>query len=553
MNLSTPSCLVLVLAAAGWLGAAPVDSRVTSVTVHADRAMVTRTAHVALAAGLAEVEFADLPEGLDEHSLQLAGRGEAAATILDVSARRVFREHAPDPRVREWEATVAALEQQTAAAEGRGELIEGEANTLAQIQHALLAPPAKDVPRPAMDQLVAAMNFLRAERERLQTAHATLATEQQALAAQLAAARQQLAALNHQGGRSTTTVTARLTAASPGALTLELAYAVRNARWTPGYDARVSGDGRAVELAYFGLVAQSTGEDWSEAALTLSTARPALGGAAPELKPWELEVALPKPVLPASAALKNQPVSLSAFEVRGEARRERSPGEAAEARPNQQDAALAQATVEAGATSASFRVEAPVAVPSDGSTRRVPITVLALAAEPEYQATPKRQAAAFLTSKVTNTSEFPLLAGAMNVFLDRTLVATSRLRTVMPGERFTLALGADEAVAVQHRRVQVFTEDTGLTNAGRRVTHEYLLTVHNHRTTPVRVVVTDQLPLARHEKINVRQLAPTAAEVKPTDEGLLRWTLDLAPGEKRAWPVKFSIEHPKELEVRGLE
>lgn len=554
MRLVRSSLLSLVLATAGWLNAAPVASRVSSVTVYADRAVVTRTATVALPAGLAEVEFADLPEGLDERSLQLSGRGAAEATLLDVSARRTFLENAPDPRVRELEETVQALERQTKTLEGRDDLLESEVGTVAQIQAALLAPPAKDVPRPALDQLTAAMNFLREERTRLQVAHEAFEAEKQSLAARLAATRQQLAALNSRGGRSTTTVTARLTAATPGELTLDLAYAVRGARWTPGYDARVGADGRTVELAYFGQVAQSTGEDWSDAALTLSTARPALGGAAPELKPWELEVFLPKPVMPAGAFANREPaVRLEAFEVTGIGKKNGLATAAESDLRRQKDADLAQATVEAGATSASFRVELPVSVPSDGSTRRVPITVVALAAEPEYHATPKRQAAAFLTSKVTNTSEFPLLAGAMNVFLDRTLVATSHLRTVMPGEQFELALGVDEGIAVKHRRVQVFTEDTGLTNAGRRVTHEYLLTVQNHRSAPVRVVVTDQLPLARHEKITVKQLAPTAAQLKPTDEGLLRWTLDLAPGEKRELPVKFAIEHPKELEVRGLE
>ena len=41
---------------------------------------------------------------------------------------------------------------------------------------------------------------------------------------------------------------------------------------------------------------------------------------------------------------------------------------------------------------------------------------------------------------MTNTSDYPLLAGAVNTFLDDTFVAASSLKTVMPGEKRELPL-----------------------------------------------------------------------------------------------------------------
>ena len=216
-------------------------------------------------------------------------------------------------------------------------------------------------------------------------------------------------------------------------------------------------------------------------------------------------------------------------------------------------ATLAAATIEAGATSASFKIATAASVPSDNSPQRVPITAARLAANPEYLTVPKRQQVAYLTSKVVNSSEFPLLAGAMNVFLDGTFVATSSLRTVMSGEKFDLALGADEGISVKHKRVNKFTEDTGLTNSGKRITYEYLITVQNNKRTAERVIVADQVPLSRNEKIVVKQLAPDAKDLKPTDEGTLKWTLDLKPGEKREIPVKFAVEFDNGVNVAGLE
>jgi uncharacterized protein (TIGR02231 family) len=183
----------------------------------------------------------------------------------------------------------------------------------------------------------------------------------------------------------------------------------------------------------------------------------------------------------------------------------------------------------------------------------VPITSAKFAANPEYLTVPKRLATAYLTAKVFNNSEFPLLAGVMNVFLDGTFVATSSLRTVMPGEKFDLALGADEGISVKYKRVNKFTEDTGLTSSGKRVTYEYLITIQNNKRTAEHVIVVDQVPLSRNEKIVVKLLAPDPKDVKPTDEGALKWTLDLKAGEKRELPVKFTVEFDNNVNVAGLE
>ena len=287
--------------------------------------------------------------------------------------------------------------------------------------------------------------------------------------------------------------------------------------------------------------------------LTLSTARPSLGGAAPVLSVWQLDVYNPillreqaersrrdemrvgKAAAPAAVNMQTLTSNVAGFEAEGK------------------DADFAMATIEAGATSAAFKIAVSSSIPSDNSPQKVPVTSASLKAVPEYLTVPKRQTAAFLTSKVVNSSEFPLLAGAMNVFLDGTFVATSALRTVMAGEKFDLALGVDDGISIKHKRVNKFTEDTGLTNSGKRITYEYLITIQNNKRTTERVIVADQLPISRNEKVVVKLLSPDAKDVKPTDEGTLKWTLDLKPGEKRELTVKFTIEYANDVNVTGLE
>lgn len=549
--------LALFLPLAAAVFAAPVDSKISAVTVYTDRAVVTRTATVNLAGGQAELVFANLPESLLDQSLQVSGRGTAQALILDVSARRTFVDFTPNERLKQLEEQLRALQGDDRKLEDEAGVLAAQRAAIQQFVNGAVTPGGKDVDRPRLEDVRAALAFGQQQQVELARAVRDIEVRRATLAEKVAAVEQQMNELRGAGGRSFKTVTVRVSAAQAGSLDVSLSYTVGGASWSPSYDARVLGAERAVALGYFGVVRQNTGEDWKDVALTLSTARPSLGGAAPALTAWNLDVF--NPILLAQARAQEEraartklamaaPVAASA--ARGVNYQNLTTDAAP---PLEVEAELAGAVIEAGATSASFKIATTASIPSDGTAQKVPIMSTRLAANPEYLTVPKRQATAFLTSKVVNTSEFPLLAGPMNVFLDGTFVATSQLRTVMAGEKFDLALGADEAIAVKHKRVQKFTEDTGLTNSGKRITYEYLLTVQNNKKTAERVLVVDQLPLSRNEKVVVKQLAPDVREVKPTDEGTLKWTLELKPGEKREITVKFTVEHPNDVNVTGLE
>ncbi|MDI1247565.1 MAG: mucoidy inhibitor MuiA family protein [Lacunisphaera sp.] len=536
------------------LGAAPVDSTISAVTVYTDRAVVTRTASVELAAGTTELVFANLPQALNERSLQVSGRGTAQALILDVSARQTFVDFTPNARVKELEDLLKGYGKQVRGLDDRTNLLNAQQASLDRMETAFFTAPTKDVPRPDLAQFTNSLNYLTEQKGKLATERAALDEQREELQNKINTAQQQLNELRGAGGKAFKTVTVRVSAPAAGSLDVALAYTVPGASWAPSYDARVLSTERAVALGYFGIVRQNTGEDWKNVMLTLSTARPGLGGAAPALGVWNLDVFNPI-ALRQKAEMEGRQNMMAKSVREMSAPAAMATGGLADmaAAPEEKDAEMASATIEAGATSASFKIAVASSIPSDNSPQKVPVTSAKFTATPEYNTTPKRLATAYLTTKVYNNSEFPLLAGAMNVFLDGTFVATSSLRTVMPGEKFDLALGADEGISVKHKRVTRFAEDTGLTNSGRRITYEYLITIQNNKKTAERVIVADQVPLSKNEKIVVKLLSPDAKDVKPTDEGLLKWSLDLKPGEKRELTVKFAVEFDKEVNVTGLE
>lgn len=546
----------------------PLSSHINSATVYRDRAVVTRSAHVELAAGETQLTFDKLPAALVEQSLQVSGRGTASATILDVSARTTFVEATPDARVKALEDEIKAIDKKERTLKDRAALLEQQRALVARIETSVTTPPGKEstaTTRPTFDEWQKLIAFADENRSKLTAEQQSLDTQHEELDARKSALEEQLNQLRGQAGgdRSFKTVVVRVSAAKAGSLDLSLAYTVPGASWTPSYDARLRAEERAVELTYFGIVRQNTGEDWKAIALTLSTASPSLGGGAPELNPWIVDVAQPLILgLPSASEYKAKRVRAEHQSFNMAASAPASIAAKGMLADEETDAALATAEIDNSATSASFKIAAAATILSDNTPQKVGITSAKLAAKLQYQSTPRAQETAFLSAYVINSTDFPFLAGSMNTFLDETFIAASSLKTVMAGEKFELALGAVEGIAIKRKLVNRFAEDTGLTSKGRRVTYEFLTTVTNNKKTSERVVFKDLLPISRNEKIVVKLLGPDPKDVgtkdKPKevsleDDGKMVWRIDMKPGEKREIQFKFSVEHPADVTVTGLE
>jgi uncharacterized protein (TIGR02231 family) len=542
----SPALLLVCITAA--LRSAPVDSRITAVTVYGDRAVVTRTTSLDITtSGPLEMVFENLPTSIVDQSLQVSGRGTAQATILDVTAREAYLTATSDVRIKSLQDERRDLQQQQHVLADRSAVIDQQRNFLAT----LIKPPAEDAPRQSVEDWTKLLTFYSEQFDKLHAEQQSLGAQHDDLDTKVNAIEKQIADLSGTNGHSVKHITVRLTAASPGHLELALSYTLPQASWSPSYDAHVLSTDRTVQLGYFGVVHQRTGEDWTNVELTLCTARPSLGGAPPQLSPWMVDVlqAQEKSAQDNTIILRKFTTSTAAaagYRAFEEMKASRVDNRIA-------DLPFSVAALDAQVTSASFKIPVASTIPSDNSPQKVPITSVRLAAAPEYFAIPKQLAAAFLTAKVTNSSDFPLLAGAMNVYLDDLFVAASSLRTIMPGEKFDLALGVDDAIAIKYKLNNRFAEETGLVNKGKRVTYDYTLTVQNNKKTLERVVLLDQVPVSRNEKVVVTMLAPDATEMKPEADGTIKWTLNLKPGEKRELPLKFSIERPAEVTVAGLE
>ncbi|MBN2784230.1 MAG: DUF4139 domain-containing protein, partial [Pontiellaceae bacterium] len=348
-----------------------------------------------------------------------------------------------------------------------------------------------------------------------------------------------------------------LEAPAAGSARIDLSYLVLGPGWQPVYDVRVDSGSRSMEVNYFALVRQNSGEDWSGVDLRLSTARPGLGGEHPELAVWRIGVAN-------DARLGGQSINRfpNSFDVETGQRTApvvRSAGLVLDSvvAGVRRDMTVRQAENSTQGTAVLFAVSGKSDVVSDNVEHRVAVSSLSMPAHFRYSCVPKLDRYVYLKAMGKNQTDYPLLQGNANIYLDGSYVATSGLDFVAPGETFWAFLGVDESIQVDYKLINKHESREGLTGRTVRHTHEYLFTVKNTHDEAEELIIFDQLPISDNENVEVELLTPKVAKnsdaLEINDEKRIKWFLVLKPGEEREIPFVFQVEAPHDVEIDGLE
>ncbi|MEU9510817.1 mucoidy inhibitor MuiA family protein [Micromonospora sp. NPDC048170] len=526
------------------MDAVEIEAPIVGVTVYPDRARVTRRGGTRLAAGEHRIRIAPLPLGLRRDSLRVGGRGAATVLGVDVTTRRQAR--SADPQVNELERRRRELADELAEADDAYEIEAERGQFLARLAERAGGTYARALAAgdAAPTDVAAFADSVAGQLTDSRTRRRGLSRQRTELTDELAAVERRLQAAN--GKREPDRLAADVTVSvdvDDAELELELTYLVDGARWQPSYDLRLVDE--TVTLTWFGLVSQDTGEDWPECELQLSTARPAVATAVPELSPWYLDRVRPRTPRALPAMMADGPPPMPA-----PAAAPPSTGVAAFAGPPPPMMRASVAEVEQGIAAATYRPARPIAVPADGSAHRATVAVLELPARLDHVTVPLRAPEAHLRATVRNTSAHTLLPGPAAVFHGADFVATTRLSAWAPGEETELALGVDDRLRVE-RKLNRRSDTKATLGSTRRREVEYRITVANHTPRPATVEVRDQLPVSRDDGVAVRDATLVPPPAERTELGELIWRLRLDPGKSGEITMGFRVEIAKGVELVG--
>jgi len=261
-----------------------VESRIEQVTVYAHGARVRRVA--SLRAPLPTiVRFAGLPLAVIDDTVRSEVEGGAVVTAIRVGVDTPSGE----PRSEESD-ELRAAKQRVALGDSEVERLRGALEALAAAP--LIEDDPSDEPPAAWAAIVAARRelvALRAKRE------ATLREQLAAALHELDDAKRALDVVIEREHCASTAKAARLHEVRKhaelelngnGDVTVRLEYQIAAARWAPSYVARLDAEQARFELR--AVIAQASGEDWTDVALKLSTAEPERFAQLPELQPQKI-------------------------------------------------------------------------------------------------------------------------------------------------------------------------------------------------------------------------------------------------------------------------
>lgn len=519
-----------------------LPSAVASVTVYNDRAAVTRVGQISLQQGSYLLSFSNLPANILDQSVRVSGESPGAK-IVDVHVETAFLDTIPEERLHTLQSKVQELQAEVNELNDRISTLNTERDFILQIKAQTADNISKDlkVQRPTVEDWQKVLAFFDSNLNKNFAEQRKIVRDRTDIQNKIDALQKQINQIAPRSRRSVKNIVVEVQVVKAGEVRLFPTYVVIGARWYPQYDVRVSTESQDVELGYYGFVQQNTGEDWTNADISLSTARPDVGGVKPELFPWYLNIAQPMPVLQKSRpTATNQVVSAESSERAG-------------AGGAMQAIEEPVAEVETQLTSAMFHIPAQSTIPSDNVPHKVTIAIDKLHAEFSYSSTPKLSPFVYLKAVVKNTTAAPLLAGNANIFSNDDFVATSSMKVTPPDESFEVYLGVDPAVKIDRKLITKFTDYTGMFTKNIRVTYEFSFSLENTKKTGQKVVVQDQLPVSQNEKIVVEQIEPAEKEVRRDDQGFINWNIALNPGEKKSWKLKFNVEYPQGTAVSGIE
>jgi uncharacterized protein (TIGR02231 family) len=553
-----PSITRYLVSGLAMLGLAPaaaaqteVASRVERVTVYPDGANVTRVIEVDLPQGDSTVRAADFPPTLDPASLRVEGEAAARLTIGGIDARPPRADRPPaDPAI---EDSIEALRDERARLDGR--IAAAQARRKFAERFAEQSPAGigdKGEARP-LSEWRAAFAAVEDEVAAAEKAIGEARILQRDIDRKLA----RLEAQRTANPPRKMEVRIDLNADAAAHAALRVSYTVREARWSPLYDARLDtgkgGRKPAIDLVRRAEIVQTTGEDWADVQLAVSTARTAKGGNAPELRPLIVRYPLLRPEPPDAALAppsgKPELAGRAQLEYKDKNKDRRSA-------TVEDDERLAAEEQEAAADTGSFqvvyRIPGRVSIAASEGPKNFRISSAAITPDLVLRAAPAVDATAFLEADFKHAEDAPLLPGPVAIYRDGAYVGRSQMAMTAKDEDVRLGFGADDSVKIVRSTVRQREGSAGLLRSAKTERREFKTTIRNGHDTPVRIIVEDQAPVSETDEVKVEVLPVTTPATEKdvrNRRGVMAWSLDLAPGETRDLRIAWLVRWPADKTV----
>lgn len=515
-----------------------VDSRISHVTVFLNKAQIERVIKTRVEAGKTDLIVTGLTSQLDPQSIQVAGKGNFV--ILGITHQQNYLSELNVPAsLRILKDSLEYLQKQIALEQSQKEILNKEEQMLLSNQK--IGGTNQNL---TVTELKGMADFYRVRLGEIVTTRMKHDDKIKKINERVVKLQRQIQEQNELYARNTSEIVISISADAASAADLQVNYIVANAGWYPQYDLRAINTKSPVQLNYKANVYQSTGEEWKNVKLKLSTANPSEGGLKPELYTWYLN--FEEPVL--YKRLKGRAAGVM-LESAAPAMATDKAEEDAEALNEVTTTADYVNTIQTS-LNAVFDIALPYTVASSSKPTLVDISKHDLKATYQYSVAPKLDADAFLMAQVVDWEQLSLLPGEANVFFEGTFVAKTYLDPNNIKDTLAVSLGRDKRIVVKREKLKDYNSRKTI-GSNQRESFAFEISVRNTKNEAIKIVVEDQLPVSQNSQIEVTSTDAGGAGYNK-DTGKLMWELNVQPNETKKVTYKFEVKYPKGKIIPGL-
>ena len=524
-----------------------LDAVISKVYIYPRSAMVFREGETELDEGRYRIIFDDIIDKFEEKtiSVELGQKSDDLARIMGVSIETVVLEEIPTEKIRQLQDEINQLEKEIRIVSSeKSSLIDKKEflNSIIYFFQEQKMNGSAILQIPSSEQLENIYLFLD-EKLKInydQILNYDFQIEQNR--AKITLLQKQLQQISGEPRETKKVIAVDLEVYQGSHLSIILSYQLNEAiSWQPVYDVRANIKENSIELLTYALIRQTTGVDWEDVYVSLSTARPTFSGQLPPIESWVL-----RPYQPDQRISKTIEMPML-YREESDMLTAGSIGEQELLVP-----------VEYMGTSVTFHIPQKVSIPSGSNQEKILISKEEIAGEFNYKTYPRESSFMYFNVYVENNLEIPLLPGQVNIFLNGGFTGNTSIGYIPPGEDIDISLGIAENIKVKRELLKKFIDETLIATipSSKIVTkYEYKITVENFQDTESLCHIFENIPVPEDDRIqiNIDQVTKEPSVKNWKDkEGVWMWEFSLEPRERIEIDIIYSVVHPRDMQIIGL-
>ena len=322
---------------------------------------------------------------------------------------------------------------------------------------------------------------------------------------------------------------------------LSFSYVISQAGWTPLYDLRSDSSTGKINLTYKAQVHQNSGLDWNDVRLNISTNNPYANKTKPELNPWyiDYQAAYGRKLQEVTVSGTNSGLINTQAMNMGYAFTQKDAGDAL--------SAANFTTVVQMLIAAEFKIDLPYSIPSNNDQHMFLIKQTDLTTTFKYYAVPKLDPGVYLVEQMTKLDELQLIPAKANIFFDGSYIGETYIDPTRMEDTLNLSLGKDPNIVVKRTLLKKECKDKVIQDKRER-TFAYSIEVRNSKSSPIDIVIQDQIPITQNTDITIESANLAKGRLNERT-GVIEWSFNLKPKENKVLDFDYKIRHSKDKEI----